>query len=76
MKLSVPEARGLHCIKLRARRPDGQRAQLWDRSVLVGRQAKEITLPLAWNDPTGEWTITLADLFNDETELLLRGDVE
>jgi len=76
VKLSVPQARGLHCIELRARRPDGQPAQFWDQSVLVGRQTKEITLPLAWNDPTGEWTVTFTDLFNDETEVVLKVEVK
>ena len=72
LKIAVPEARGLHCIRLRARTPDGHPAKFWNQSVLVGRQTKEITLPLAWNDPTGEWTITLTDLFNDETEVVLK----
>ena len=76
LKLAVPEARGLHCVKLRARTPDGQPAKFWDQSVQVGKEPKEVILPLAWNDPAGEWTITLTDLFGADTETVLTVRVE
>ncbi|MGB2823331.1 MAG: hypothetical protein WBF17_20280, partial [Phycisphaerae bacterium] len=76
VKVAVPKARGLHAIKLRALTPDGQPAKFWDQSVLVGKGPKEIVLPMAWNDPTGEWTITLTDLFSPETEQAVTVSVE
>lgn len=68
MTLAVPAARGLHCIKLRARTPEGQPAKCWDQSVLVGKEPREVVLPAAWNDPAGNWTIKVTDLFSAETE--------
>ena len=76
VKVAVPKARGLHCIRLRARTPDGQPAKFWDQSVLVGREPKEIALPLAWNDPAGDWMIALTDLFSSDTARELTLDVE
>ncbi|KPK49745.1 MAG: hypothetical protein AMK72_03765, partial [Planctomycetes bacterium SM23_25] len=76
VRVSVPKARGLHAVKLRARTPDGKRAKFWKQSVLVGKEPKEVVLPLAWNDPTGEWTITLTDLFSPETRILLTLQVQ
>ena len=63
IKLSVPEARGLHAIKIRARQPDGVPAKFWEQTVQVGKTPIDVVLPLAFNDPTGEWTITMTDLF-------------
>jgi len=68
LKLSVPEARGLHGIKLRATLPDGQPAKFWDQTVQVAKEPVVVTLPLAWNDPVGTWTITCTDLFGPDTE--------
>jgi len=76
LKLAIPEARGLHCVKLRARTPDGQPAKFWGKSVLVGKEPKGIVLPVAWNDPIGKWAITLTDLFSRETEEVLTIPVE
>ena len=68
LKLSVPQARGLHAIKLRATLPDGAPAKFWDQTVQVAKEPVTVTLPLAYNDPAGEWTVTLTDLFGVETE--------
>ena len=75
-KVSVPEARGLHSIKFRAVMPDGSPAKFWDQSVVVGREPKTLLLPLAYNDPAGEWTLTFTDLFSKDTEQHLALTVE
>jgi hypothetical protein len=67
LKLSVPGARGLHAIKLRAVLPNGQPAAFWSQTVQVGKEPKEVVLPLAFNDPIGVWTLTFTDLFSAET---------
>ncbi len=40
----------------------------WNQSIQVGKQPKEVVLPLAWNDPAGPWRITFTDLFGRDTE--------
>ena len=67
LKLSVPNARGLHAIKLRAQLPDGSPAKFWDQTVQAGKEPKEVVLPVAFNDPVGAWTLTFTDLFSAET---------
>jgi len=68
VKVSVPEARGLHAIKLRATQPSGKAVRFWDQTVLVGKEPKTVVLPLAWNDPSGNWTLNFTDLFGPNTE--------
>ncbi len=68
LQLAVPGARGLHAIKLRATLPDGQPVRFWDQTVQVAKEPVTVTLPLAFNDPAGEWTVTLTDLFGADTE--------
>ncbi len=67
IKLSVPDAHGLHAIKIRAWQPDGMPAKFWEQTVQVGKAPIEVVLPLAFNDPVGEWAITLTDLFGMAT---------
>jgi len=76
LKLSVPGARGLHSIKLRAVMPDGKPAAFWDRSIMVGKEPAEVILPLAWNDTVGPWQITFTDLFSPGTARTLTLRVE
>lgn len=76
LKLAVPQARGLHAIKLRARLPDDTPAKFWDQTVQVAKDPVTVTLPLAFNDPVGEWTVVLTDLFGVETEQKITIKVE
>lgn len=52
--------------------PDGENWPVSPQRKELGRSYA----PLAWNDPTGDWTITLTDLFSAETELLLKVQVQ
>lgn len=76
LKLSVPGARGLHAIKLRALLPNGEPAKFWAQTVQVGKEPKEVVLPLAFNDPAGVWTLTFTDLFGPETARTAQVDVK
>jgi hypothetical protein len=67
VKLAVPQARGLHAIKVRALLPDGTPAKFWEQTVQVAKDPVTVQLPLAYNDPAGLWTLTCTDLFGADT---------
>lgn len=69
VRLAVPEARGRHAIRITAARPDGSPARFWAQNVIVDRTPVEVVLPVAWNDPTGDWTVTFRDVFGSETAI-------
>ena len=69
LRLSVPEARGRHTIRIEATRPDGTPVRFWSQNVLCDRAPVEIVLPVAWNDPVGVWTVTFRDIFGSETAI-------
>jgi hypothetical protein len=37
--------------------------------VLVDQSPVEILLPVAWNDPSGVWSLTFRDVFGSETAI-------
>ncbi|MBM4163660.1 MAG: hypothetical protein FJ222_04375 [Lentisphaerae bacterium] len=67
LRLNVPEAAGLHALKLTVARPDGTPADYWEQVAIVGREPKEVQLPVAFNDPAGEYALTVRDLFDRKT---------
>lgn len=67
LRLKVPEAAGLHALKLTAKRPDGTPADYWEQVVIVGREPKEVPFPVAFNDPVGDYVLTARDLFDRKT---------
>ncbi len=67
LRLSVPEAAGLHALKLTAARPDGTPAEYWEQVVVVGREPKDVPLPVAFNDPAGVYVLTVRDVFDRKT---------
>jgi hypothetical protein len=63
--ISVPQAEGLHALRIRARL--GNRPLAWlDQNVLAGREARTFPIPLARNDPAGDYQILAVDLFTDQ----------
>ncbi len=66
LRLEVPRAAGLHAARIRATAPDGRPADWLDQVVLVGAEPKEVTLPIACNDPPGAWKIRAIDLFTEK----------
>jgi len=67
LRLSVPEAAGLHALKVTAARPDGAPADYWEQVVIVGREPKEVPFPVAFNDPLGAYVLTARDVFDRKT---------
>jgi hypothetical protein len=64
-RLSVPGLSGLHALRIRATAPDGSAAEWLNQVVIVGRDGAEVPVPVALNDPAGEWTIRAIDLYTD-----------
>lgn len=64
--LSYPESRAWHAARLRVQQPDGTHAEWLDQVVIVGGDGAEVTLPIAYNDPTGLWIIRGIDLYTDK----------
>ena len=52
--------------RLRVYQPEGEHAEWFDQVVIVGPEGTRVTLPIAYNDPTGVWTIPAIDLYTDE----------
>jgi hypothetical protein len=44
--------------------------------VIAGKTPTEVALPIAHNDPEGEWTLSITDTFTPETRQQLTIDVE
>ena len=64
--VSVPGAAGQHAVRIRVKTPSGRPADWHNQVVIVDGKGKNVLLPVAHNDPTGEWTITALDLFTDK----------
>ena len=62
--ISVPDAEGLHALRIRARAGD-RRLEWLDQNIIVGRRPKTFEIPVAYNDPAGEYEIVAIDLFTD-----------
>jgi hypothetical protein len=65
-RLMVWSGQGLHAVRIRAQTPEGQPAEWLDQVVLVGPAGGEVTLPFAYNDPVGKWTVRAMDLYTDQ----------
>jgi hypothetical protein len=65
--LSAPDAVGLHAFRVGAILPDGTSAEWLDRVVLAGQEPEEIAVPVALNDPVGDWRFGATDLFTGKT---------
>jgi hypothetical protein len=63
--VTVRGGAGLHAVRLRAKTPDGQPADWLNQVVMVGPEGADVTLPFAFNDPVGRWTVRAIDLFTD-----------
>lgn len=69
--LTAPALRGLQAVMLRVKA--GERYLPWhDKVLLAGAQPVQVDLPIAYNDPKGEYRIVLKELFGGkETEYRL-----
>ncbi|MFH1743081.1 MAG: beta-galactosidase trimerization domain-containing protein [bacterium] len=72
--IAVPNALGNHAVQVLATTPDGASAPWLERKLIVNRDGTSLSLPFAYNDPDGQWTIKLVDLFTNNgpvTEITL-----
>jgi len=67
LRFSYPGSGAWHAARVRVHDPSGAHAEWLDQVALVGPKGAEVILPIAYNDPTGEWTIQAVDLFTDES---------
>jgi hypothetical protein len=63
---SFPESDATHAVKLQVLVPDGTPAEWLDQVLLVPAGGTRATLPIAYNDPAGEWTLRASDLYTGE----------
>jgi len=62
VSVQVPGASGLKAYRVRAR--CGEMELDWlEQNVLCGEQPAQFVIPVAYNDPTGDWTIEAKELF-------------
>jgi hypothetical protein len=63
---SFPESDATHAVKLQVLYPDGTPADWLDQVLLVPAGGTRATLPIAYNDPAGEWALRASDLYTGE----------
>lgn len=54
---------GQQAVKVKVKLPDGSRADWVDDVVVVDRQGTTINVPIAYNDPRGDWTVEVTELY-------------
>ena len=64
--VSVPGAGGTRAVKVSVWGPDGQEAEPFRQVLMVGEAGASCWLPIAYNDPTGRWTVKFVELFTNE----------
>ena len=63
LRASLPDAGGLHALKVRVTTPDGGPARWFDRSVVVRPGGGGVDLPIALNEQPGAWQVEATDLY-------------
>ena len=66
VSISVPGATGLHAFRLTAKAGSADFDWL-DQVVIAGAQPVQIQVPVAFNDPTGEYQISARELFSNQS---------
>jgi hypothetical protein len=64
--VKIGAATGKHPVRIRATTPAGKPAEWLDRTLKVDEKPGEWSLPFAYNDPPGEWTIRAVDLLTNQ----------
>ena len=67
LEIEIPDARGLHAVKLRGTDPDGTPAAWLNRSLIVKNGSGQIDLPIAHNERHGKWSLSATDLYTGST---------
>ena len=66
----MPGGDSLYSVKIRATMPNGEQAAWLDQTLITGIKTEPVMLPIAVNDPAGDWRIEATDLFSNQTRLL------
>jgi len=66
VSISVPGADRLHAFRVTAKAGSSELDWL-DQIVIAGAEPVEIQVPVAFNDPTGEYQISALELFSNES---------
>ncbi len=66
-------ARDQHLVRLHVVGPDGERRRFYDRTLVVEGEQARATVPFAFNDDPGPWTIEARDV---ATGLAARTDLQ
>ena len=67
VNVSYPESAATHAVRLRVTHPDGTDAEWHDQVLIVPPGGAQANLPIAHNDPPGEWTLTARNLYTQQT---------
>ena len=67
VRMFYPDSGAWHAARVRVGEPSGAHAEYLDQVVVVGPKGAEVMLPIAYNDPVGEWSIRAVDLYTDES---------
>jgi len=63
LRVVIPGSPGRRVLKIRVTDPRGNPAPWLDQALVISDGVGELAVPVAWNDPSGEWQITATDLF-------------
>lgn len=67
--LVVPGSEGMHAVRVTVEA--GDRHLDWqDRTVIVGAKPVTVEIPIAFNDPVGDYRVTCTDLFSNEKKMV------
>ena len=67
LDLYPPDGIGLHAYRVRATLPDGQPADWLDEVVIADADGQRVPVPIALNDPIGDWRFEATELFTNKT---------
>ncbi|UCH35900.1 MAG: beta-galactosidase trimerization domain-containing protein [Armatimonadota bacterium] len=67
VRLSYAGSRAHHAARVQVYQPDGTHAEWFNRVLVAGPEGADVVLPIAYNDPSGAWTVRAVDLYTDET---------
>ena len=66
-RLTTDGPPGRHLVRIEATAPDGQSKLWFRRKIWVDDGAFQISMPLAWNEAPGVWTVTATDVLTGTT---------
>jgi len=69
LKVSIPGAAGPHALRVEAKDALGRAVESWRRVQAIAPGTAKMTFPVAWNDPPGKWSVTIADVFTPDEQV-------